>query len=104
MFCAERPSSFPELASLQACAAAIEGSSVSETFVAAGAQFVFRSLYLGRFQSDLDDRSFQRLTRSVTFQNTLDRLRQTLSQPFSKTNGIRGGRRPASGIDGRAGG
>ena len=44
--------------------------------------------YLSRFQSDLDDREFQRLAWSVALQNTLHRPRPTPSQPLSNTNGI----------------
>ena len=38
---------------------------------------------------DVDDRKLKRLARSVVSQNTLDRRRQSPSQPLSKTNGIR---------------
>ena len=49
-------------------------------------RFVFRSLYLSRFQSDLDFGKFQRLARSVALQNTLHHSRPTPSQPNSNTN------------------
>ena len=53
-------------------------------------RFAFLYLLLTRsFQvSDSDDRSFERLARSVAFQNTLNRLHPRPSQPLSNTNGI----------------
>ena len=48
----------------------------------------FLTSEFGRFRSDLDDRSLQRLARSVAFQNTIDRPHPTQSQPFSNANGI----------------
>ena len=49
-------------------------------------RFEFRSLELGCFQSDLDDREFTKLTRSVALQNTFDRLHLTLSELETQRN------------------
>ena len=48
--------------------------------------FVISSINSSRFRSDLDFGQLQRLARSVSLQNTFDRLHPTLPQPFSNTN------------------